>query len=394
MGLSEEDLLGHAEKVRRITRAWTEFSRHTANYSPTKEDIRYQDLLERGFEEYRSRFLEQQELLDGGVFVSKIASAMAAMPAAKRLAIHDGGHELSMFSRKDKQFSFGAHLLDDEKLCEGLLKGQRMSYEVQHRHELGSDAIPVIPALLAALDAADVRITSLGIELSTMSDFSRLDSAADTCLKIGSAMRDLKAFNFSNCGSALFRSQYELEVLRDFLALIINAERLQSLSVRLNLWDDDSGLDPATMPLVSVIKARTLWPNLSSVILDTLHIQHSDLENILNCVRSPNGYVGLHKIHLVDGSWVPVLDALKERHGWSDLTSPSGAECEAMSLEQYELVFGPYDGVGNRTQEEEAYPKATEAEIYIRGWGAGNPLTMAAEHDSDLDAADDPGDTY
>lgn len=382
MGYSEEDVLNHTDKIRRITRAWTACTRQTTNYSPTEEDAGYQRLLKRGFEEYRVRYAQQQELLVDGFFIAKIATAMATMPAAKRLVIHDCDDEFPMCFRKARRLPFDAQLLDDEKLCEGLFKGQQMSYQVQRHYELGIDAIPVLPILLAALDEVSIHIDSLDIRLSTMGDFGRLESAADIGEKIGSAMRNLKVFDFSNLGPTLVRSHHELLVLRNFLAPIMNGDRLESLNVRLNLWNDDSALDPATMPLVSVVKARAAWPQLSNLILDTLHIEYADLKHLLLCVQSPQGYVGLHKIHLTDGSWSAVLDLLKERHRWANLTSPSGAECEEMSMEEYERVFGPYDGIGNRTQEEEARPEATEAEVYIRGWGAGNPLLSPTEPES------------
>lgn len=383
-GISRQDALKLVDKFNRITGAWAGFAEKRLDYSPSAEETRFHRLLERGHKEYRRRYAEQQKLLDNGVFIAKIASALAAMPAARHVRFHDDDDAFPIYSCKDKQSTFDAELLEEEELCKGLFKRQPMWYGISHQHALFTDASRVIPNFLAALDGTDVRLVSFELRISAIESFRTLHSSADNGPKSGSAMRDLRVFEFVHRGPDLDRTLQELEALRDFLAPMINAEKLEKLLVRLNLWNAESALDPAFMRSTSLIKPRAAWPNLSSVMLDTVHIAPSDLEHLLKSVRSPQCFVGLHKIHLTnrERSWASILDLLKERHAWANLTSPSGAECELMSLEEYEKVFGSYYGVENRTQEAVSLSGPTEAEAFIRGWAADNPLNPFAERDN------------
>lgn len=380
MGFSEKEIPWNVEKVRSITQAWTAYSKQHASHSPTEKDLGYQELLERAFREYRRQYAEQQELIDSGGFSARVASAMAAMPAVKRLVIVDedmcNRQRETIFSRP-----FRDRLLDDEKLCRSLYENQRMSCREQFDRSLGSDAIPVLPNLLAALGTVGVSITTLEIELSMLPDFSRLESTADDIgPRIASATRKLETFSLQIAGPSVAHRRYEFEVLRDFLAPIVSAERLERLSVSLSLWETDSAIDPASLPMVGIINARTSWPALSSVRLRSLPVRSSDLESLAKSVRSPGGLVWMRGVHLMDGSWADVLEVLRDGHKWASIKSPSGAECEEMSLEEYEEIFGRYGS-------DEESRCLSGAERYVRGWGTANPLLSSSSVEPGIDAA-------
>lgn len=377
---------GRIDKLECIARAWCALALESTLDSPTEEDLHYQRLLESGFEKYLDRFLEQRNILEGGILVQRVKLALSRMHAVRHLQIHDFEEKLPAHAQRGFYFSkFGVGPLDDEELLEILSKQQPITYNQDEYDGVTLDNTSLIPALLSELDTINFRqLVSLEIEMGTTCSIKGLSAAGAVYSKIQAALPNLKSFRFIHFGPVFPRSLDEIETLRDSLGSIIVLESLESLAVELNLWNDaESPLEPDQLPLISLIKARPDWPHLSSLSLKTLHIEHSDLTYILSCVNSTQGCVGLHKIHLLDGSWATILDLLREKHSWANLASPSGAECEAMSVEEYERIFGPYSPIDIRTQEEEVSSGPKEAESYIRGWQNNNPLNVPPEIDQD-----------
>lgn len=367
------------DRLRCIRRACTALIHDSKLDKPTEEDIHYQQLLKKGFEQFSDRFVEQQKILERGTLVLQFRSALLKMNAVRHLRIDDDVDKRPTHSRRRIQDSSDVSLMDDEELLESLSRPQSILRSDQQYNASGIDATSLIPALLVDLHTIDFRhLVSLEIEMSKSRSFKGLSAADTVYSKIGAAVQNLKAFRFIHREPVVSHSIDEVITLRDFLNSVINVASLESLVIRTNLWNQEKDVfDPDQSPFVSLIKARTDWSNLSSVLLDTLHIEHSDLTHLLSCVNSGSGYVGLHRIHLMDGSWATVLDLLKERHGWSNLDSPSGAECEDMSPVQYDRIFGGYDmpRLHDHMQNEEA-SGLEEALSYIRGWQDHNPLNV------------------
>lgn len=345
----------------------------------TEEEIHYQQLVKKAFEQFSSRILEQQKILECGALVLQIRSALLKMRAVRHLRIDNGNGRLPIHFGRRTQVSSDFSSLDDEELLEYLSGRQAFPNGDLQYATSSTGAISLIPALLVDLGTINFRrLLSLEIDMSESHSFKGLSAADTTYSKIGAAVQNLKTFRFIHRGPVMPPDVDEIMILRKFLNSIINVASLESLNIRTNLWDQDTDVfDPEQSPQISLIKARTDWPNLSSVLLDTLHIEHSDLTHLLSFVNSGQGYVGLHRIHLIDGQWATVLDLLKERHSWSDLNSPSGAECEDMSEVQYERIFGPYSTLRYHTVEEEVLPELQEAVSYIRGWQEHNPLNLS-----------------
>ncbi|KAJ4414011.1 hypothetical protein N0V82_008181 [Gnomoniopsis sp. IMI 355080] len=384
------------EKALSIIRAW-EALIGEPDHSLSEEDSRYQRILVQGFKEFADRSREQREILERGILFAKVTSALRRMLAVRHLRIHDNedklhdcdlhpddcDHEtcpLFFKVQKDRETSFNAQLTNDEELCKALSKRQSMFFGLEHHPAflLDEPGIRIIPLILTAFDAPDVpRLASLNIEMSAISSFLAFSTEDDARRRIGLAMRSLRSFHFIHHGPAKPRSGDELRILRDFLGPIINVESLEGITVRLKLWNDgDDVFDPAALPLISIINARTVWPNLTNLTLDTLLIEQSDLTHLLHRMKSKHGSLGVYKIHLTDGSWAAILDVLKERgYRWPGFSSPSGAECEDMSPEDYRRIFGAYG---------EYYLQCKEADMYISGCRGVNPLIVLPGLDSSL----------
>lgn len=378
--ISDEEADMCVEKIEQIVRAWS-VDRHDTRYNLTEEHLGYQTLLERAFGEYKRRYTQQQQLIDSGAFTARVASAMRKLAAVKRLEIRD---DVWDDTRATGVTSFRDLIFSNERLCKSLYEDRGLSCRAQFEWTdaltavIGqseqlptSDVVPVVPELLAALGTAGVSIATLSIDLSMIPDFSRLRSTTDTGPKIASAVRELKGFSFWLGDLSIHHGHHEFKAMRDFIAPIINAEKLEELTLSLNLWDQDSAIDPASMPVVGIIESRTSRSDLSSVTLQGLPIRFSDLAHLLKSVRLSEGFVSMIGVHLMDGSWAEILEILRDRHRWAFLRSPSGAECEELSLDAYEKIFGSYYDMGEVEEE-------LEAEQYIGRQLPANPLV----HDS------------
>lgn len=343
---------------------WRAFQNEDISTDPTERDVGYQALLKQCFEEYQQRYAEQQELLDSGAFSARVASALAKMPAAKGLEFPESCVDMSLNDYEHQCF-WSQQTTDDTLLRRGLLE----NWQFPSRHEpLTTHPVSLISTILAGLDTTDANITSLRVELpSSHPEFVMLESTAD---KITSALQGLEVFTLVNYFPQLFCDRRELEAFREFLGPIIHTERLEKLHIDLDLWGGEDEFDPTSLPLVSVIKTKVAWPALSCLSLLCLRLQFSDLEHMLKSIRSGVPFVCIREVDLMDGSWAAILDILRDRHRGAWLQSPSGAECEAMSREEYEKIFGfYYDGKQDDSDEEEP-----EADRYIQGSISTNPL--------------------
>lgn len=245
---------------------------------------------------------------------------------------------------------------------------------------LWKDPDKAIPTLAEVLDKAGGRISSLNIDLSTLSKYllPKQKLALEDAHSMTSSLRNLKQLRFYYRARSWDEDEYDgftqkqLASLRKLLTAMVNVEKLESLHLDLSLWQ----LDPLSLPPhVGAVKTQGTWSNLSTVILRGVPINCSDLEHLLKCTNSAKGRVSLIHVHLADKSWVPILDILRARHRLAVLTSPSGAECEDMSFATYESMFGAYT---TGTAEDD-----TEVYRYIRGGGTVNPLLPPSEHHSE-----------
>lgn len=358
-----DDSFEEIPNIRRIISAWTAFQNEGISIDLTERDVGYQALLKQCFEEYQQRYAEQQELLNSGAFISRVASALAKMPAAKELVFPESCYDMSL-NDHDHQWFYGQQATADTMLRRFLLE----NWLLPSGHEpLTTHPVSLISTILAGLDTTDVNITSLFIELpSSHPDFAMLESTAD---KISSALRGLEVFELMNCFPQLLCGRRELEAFREFLGPIIRTERLEELWINLKLWGGEAEIDPASLPLVSVVKPKVAWPALSGLSLLRLRLQFSDFEHMLKSIRSGVPSVYIREVDLMDGSWAVILDILRDRHRGAWLQSPSGAECEAMSEQEYARIFGVY-----YDEEDEEDVEELEAHQYIRGSISTNPL--------------------
>lgn len=364
-GFARGDVVDVSHKIDQITVAWTAYIHQMSRFSPTREHIRYQELLERAYNEYKSRWVDQQDMIDSGQFIARVVSVLAVTPSIKKLVITDFEED----AHDDKRSpSFHYQLVHDDMFCRSLYEPQRMSHRRLIDESLGPDAAQLIPNLLAALGPTSASISTLEVKLSALRDYSKLDVASDSSSNISLATRNLKKFSLVFGDASTSHIRREFEVLRDFLAPIINTESLRQLSIDLQLWPDNSALDPSSLPLCDIFDwSDSSALTLSNVSLKNVPISSETLIVLLQCMNHAGSTLRLHKVHLTNACWYDILEVLRHKQPGVSLTSPSGSECEHMTEKEYCAAFGLYcDG--------SPWSQPPQAVQYIQGDISSNPL--------------------
>ncbi|KAH7312977.1 hypothetical protein BKA65DRAFT_600519 [Rhexocercosporidium sp. MPI-PUGE-AT-0058] len=287
----------------------------------SNEGQSYRNALIRGYEEYQKLFEEQEKRLADGSFIESVAAAIARMPLATRLEIHD-------YRRFDQR------CLDS--------------------------TLPV------AIHKAGTSLTSLDIQSLLPGEHFSLVPWDKDLKELTAAMQRLKTFQFVPLQTRdqthrLIRQSGELNCLKSFISAILDSPSLETISLNLReLWDNNTF--PA-QGLFSLLHLRP-WPKLSWVSLRSTPLRLEEMAEILHSSDTPIRFWG-RSLHLQDGSWADGLDLLKRKAtNESTLDRPTGAECDTMSKDELDNIF-QVSG--------DNWP-LNKAELYIRGYSVKNPL--------------------
>jgi hypothetical protein len=212
-------------------------------------------------------------------------------------------------------------------------------------------------------------LTSLDIDVSPPDDLSLLALDEDDRRSFKAAVQRLTEFNFSSRveEAASFwptRRTEEVDDLGKLLTTMLDTETLRT--IRLNfgfLWDNER---PPAFSLGSIFNLRT-WPNLVTLRLVGVPLHVRELERFVERLSSSVDIITIDSMHLLSGTWLEGLDILRRKATpRTDFESPYGAECDEMSGEETQAIFGKDYSNG--------YHVTAKAETYIRGGSDENPL--------------------
>ncbi|CZR63744.1 uncharacterized protein PAC_13641 [Phialocephala subalpina] len=269
----------------------------------SEEYVGFQDPLRKAHHEYRRRFTEQQAALEDGQFVRAIAAATGRMPGVKRLEVQD---------------------FDDS---------------AEHRISADQHAIQ----LPIAIHKAGTSIPGFWVEVSPTENFYALAPTREQRHDISAAVQQLKCFTFRPVGRSTkqepVREPREFKAIEKYIKLFADTAALQHLSI----WTEELWQVTPTVSLGPVINARP-WPNLRFAGWIGLSLYLTELERGLENLSQTVLSLIIKDMHLLSGNWVEALDILRRKRPRSltrplEFETPSGAECEGMSQEAYEVVF-------------------------------------------------------
>lgn len=350
-------------------------------------------LLE-GFEDYRNYSNSQEELLEQGLFCRNVASALAAMPLAKKLTIHDDD-EVS-----PSEFSMRVPLADirmmssDEYLRQKLAR-PLVSLKVARRHTTTA----LIPSILAGLGEAGVLLSSLEIYLSDgwstlllmgvkyapsssqlppRFHLNHLTWPTDWKL-LKASTKHLRHLTYKHDHHMKDGNPFtgSVTIQQNFLSALMDTDTLETIKIdtgcewfREHFQNFTPERSRAGGPIRS-LDTRS-WPNLQHISLAGMLLSCEDLASLTSHHNQAMRVVSLVNVCLRDGSWAGILDGLRHANLSSSLlVCPEGAECrpEILSDVNYTDIF-ELSLIGRLSEE-------SKADLYIQGRLKHNPLREA-----------------
>ena len=341
------------------------------------EEARHMHLLHLAHGLYRLRYQKQEDLRHNDAFIQRFAAAMARMPRAKGLEIHDfvrGRYTQQEYYDFDEPPSDEyAGLIDIDSLT------RPMSWDEATDRGFGEPPVEVLFRLPAAVQQAGGRLDRIALQTSTCAEhyYPLLTKASvRDVVDLGRAVHDMRLKTF------IFLHQTEMkprirrtpapeamDAFDNLVTAMTNSEGLEMLWLRLDGGWADGGLDPdRRFSLGSLLLpdgdslarwAQPPWRNLRDVHLSNFALHLSELERLAAQLRESGtklGFLTLEKVHLLSGTWAQALELLRnvEVEWEKEITQPQGAECEDVTMMlggRYDMVFGRWDGVRSLAEE-------------------------------------------
>lgn len=129
--------------------------------------------------------------------------------------------------------------------------------------------------------------------------------------------------------------------LFQYLRPLMSGEKLRSVSIK---YRAEHAETKDVAPLLTWLVPQA---NLGIIWLEGSSLHFHDLQRLMIRFQPQSTILRLHGVHLLSGTWLEVLDFLRETvHRDSSLVRPMGAECDDMSRDEYRRFFRChiYDG--------------------------------------------------
>lgn len=298
-------------------------------------------------------FEKQAWLIKSRRFYEIVGSAIARMPYASRLEMSDwgfgyGGMRGLMFS-EDNIWSVLHHLLR-----------QPITPRKANKHGLEVRNYECVVSTIDAIRSAGTLLAEIDISLTALGQAGSLVPAPDIRQEFTFGMRELKEFRFHYGGRF---DEQDREDLNEFLSASLGTSSLRKLCLVMRSHNGD-----ATRIDLERIMGSNPRKQLTDISLVQIAVDFSVLVRLLERLPEQIDCLSLSDVGLLSGTWEEVLDALRKKESrFVQLREPQGAECDTMSGEDYQRIFGVND-----------YGYLNKAELYIKNPSSreANPLRV------------------
>jgi hypothetical protein len=322
---------------------------------------------------YRQQYLAQESVLKDGAFVQAIATAMSKMPTAKRLFVGDLFGDFDN-GRRDYVKPFVDAVEDPESLAAGGTVMMALNWDYAWSKQLDDQPKEILPQLLMTAFDNDILINYLRLELSSPADLS-IPVTQEQLQQLAAGTEHMRVFDFrgfaSGSGGRL-TDDYSPEQIGSFYSLIsscMGGKALTRLDLDLSFALDR--FDPQRHVSMGSLLASRHCPDLEILHLSNFPLHLRELKKFLEGLNGPLR-IFLDYIWLLSGTWAEALDLIRHKASRREsyVSCPRGAECDDMSKEDTQAIFGKssFD-----SYDDERKGKAT---WYIRGYAKHNPLRI------------------
>lgn len=373
-GLSQADIDPTLEKCCSVLKAW-EWLAHSGEDLPGSEA--FVEVLRTAHREYQRLFDVQIRLLEHRGFVQAFASAIAQMSHAKSLVIDE---EVPFAHLHRQPFYKAIH--DPNVLRWTYLRALTTWSADQHGLDL-SPSMDLVLDVLAAIPGAGASLRNVKIDIACVGDTGLLVSSLSTRRHISALSKQLGSASIHFGALQEDSSSNTRSDFYQLLLAILDSDSLENIDIRLDDIENEESKPFDIGPVLNHQKR----PSLSNLSLEGVAIHATDLELFTGSLRS-RGYLDedpkssyfrgvrfhLRELRLLSGTWMEVLDLLRAKSSrYPSIEKPSGAECDAMSKEEYDKVFTrPGNGYASSRD------KPSLAEEYVQDPFCSHPNPLRA----------------
>lgn len=370
------------DKAELILEKWSEFLNvlHDSDGDPDiiKEEIaksREVAGLASAHEIYREQYIAQEDLLKDGAFVQAIVTAMSKIPTAKRLFVGDLFGDFEDGLRKYAK-PFVDAVEDPECLAAGGTVMMALDWDSAWSKQLDDQPKEILPQLLINAFDNDIPINYLRLDLSSAADLS-ISVTQEQLQQLAAGTEHMRVFEFRGPASptgGILTVDYSPEQIARFCSLIsscMGGKALTRLEVDLSFALDK--FDPQPHVSMGSLLASRHCPDLEILHLSKFPLHLRELKKFLEGLNGPLRII-LDDVLLLSGTWAEALDLIRHKASWeSYVRRPRGAECDDMSEEDTQAIFGKssFDSYGY-----EGYEGKGKATWYITGYAKHNPLRI------------------
>ncbi|PCG91394.1 Hypothetical protein PENO1_094040 [Penicillium occitanis (nom. inval.)] len=287
---------------------------------------------------YRQHYLAQESVLEDGAFVQAIVTAMSKIPTAKRLFVGDSFRD--SFLRHHKYWKPLVDAMEDPESLAARTTVVALDWDTAWSKELDDQPKEILLQLLMAIFDTDIPINHLSLDLSSAVDLS-IPLTQEQLQRLAAKTRRLRVFNFQGSASRTGEGLpvgYDPEQIASLCSLVsscMGGEALTQLNFIMSFALDES----APVSMGSLLAPRH-YPNLEILRLTDFPLHLKELKRFLECLNGPICFF-MYELWLLSGTWAEALDLIREKAQWeSYVVRQHGAECDDMSEEDYEAIFG------------------------------------------------------
>lgn len=354
----------------------------------------YAHLLRLAHRMYQLRYDEQENLSKENVFVERVGAAMARMPKARSLEVHDFCHGSTSYSScQDMKEQFATLGAPDGDVLASLLEIESlikpMSWSDGLDQQLGDPPAEVLFTLPVAIQKAGGKLDRISVHTTVCAEnFYPLlrKTMMDEYHQLGSAIHAMgvKSFTFmhGNEGKARARKTpgvKDVDAFLNYVDAMSSSECLERLRVVVDSGWSDGSLDPdhdfnfrrlvaPGADSISILGSCSRQ-KLTDIHLSNVPVYLSDLEGLAIYLRDSKlslRFLTLSRINLLTGTWSQALELLRELDvADTEVIEPFGAECEDPAM----LLSGRYEEIF-RTE----LGRVSVAERFVNGELKQNPL--------------------
>ncbi|KFX96248.1 hypothetical protein V490_03443 [Pseudogymnoascus sp. VKM F-3557] len=317
------------EKLRKAKVVLDSWRRITSSAEKAHEiDSVHRGLVERTHEQYRRLYEEQESMGSHGKFANIVGRAMARMPCARKLDFND----TEFLMMRGDVFNAPGGDICDAIYKEMLKPATGYSAKIHGLEQMPYHVVTEVPV---AVRSAGVWLNDIDIKLSFVGGSQQLVTDLEAREKVSAAMQQVKTFSFK-CSDSL--DERDSDNLNKFLETCLDTPSLKKLKLDLRI---DGEAEEWHVDIAGRFIASRPWRNLTDISIFQVSVDLSDLVSFLQSLPPSIECLWITDMHLRSGTWAEALEVLREKsYKIVHITSPRGAECDDLSQEELENVFG------------------------------------------------------